>query len=503
MNFVDELKKQTSLTRTENGAIAYKSTCGGALLDLFSVAGALRSRPEDVDMKFHAAWAQNRDLATLLAFYTRDARGGLGERNVGRRMLRKIGELSPATIAANLGSIVEFGRWDDLLVFLDSDDNQLKNSVLNYIKVQLLKDIDGCGAGKPISLLAKWLPSENASSANTIRQARVIRKYLGITSKMYRKTLTKLRAYLEVVEATISANKWGDVKYSAVPSNAMNRYTDAFKKHDFARFDKYLDNVAAGKEKINASVLFPYNIIEKFHVCENYIDAHANVDVKALDAQWKALPNYVEGENNYLVMADFSGSMNGRPMDTSLGLAIYFAERNKGVFANKFMSFTNEPHLCEVRGDTIKDKIVSAVNGNSIGYNTNLEAAFNVILNTAVRTNCAQEDLPKALIIISDMEIDQFGRHRNNFSFYSEMKHRFAKKGYEIPAAIFWNVNSRKDTFLASADEVGVQFVSGQSASTFKTLMGSLGKTAEELMIATLTAERYSHVILPSKILDF
>ena len=195
--------------------------------------------------------------------------------------------------------------------------------------------------------------------------------------------------------------------------------------------------------------------------------------------------------------------MTGRPMDTSLGLAIYFAERNKGLFANKFMSFTSVPHLHTVSGETIEDKVESAVTRSTVGYDTNLEKAFEVILNAAVSAQCAQSELPEALIIISDMEINSFGHRRNNFSFYSEMKSRFAAEGYEIPKAVFWNVASRQDTFLASADEEGVSFVSGHSASTFKTLMGTLGSSAVELMLKTLGDERYSHIILPSKILDF
>ncbi len=502
MNFLDSLEKITSMKQTENGAMAYNSTLGGAVLDLFSVVGALRSRPEEVVRKFKLAWAENRDLATLIAFYGRDVRGGLGERTVGRLMLRTLGELFPKIVAVNLDAVVGFGRWDDLLVFLDNA--RLKATVLDYIKAQLIEDIDGCSVGKPISLLGKWLPSENASSSDTIRYARMIRKHLGITSKMYRKTLTKLRACLKVVEATMSDGRWKEIEYQSVPSNAMNRYMSAFGRHDYERFDKYLNDVKEGKQKINSSVLYPYDIVGKFGMSETHCYNRLSYqEVAALDAQWKALPNYIEGEHNYLVMADFSGSMTGRPMDTSLGLAIYFAERNKGLFANKFMSFTNVPHLHTVSGDTIEDKIESAVTRSTVGYDTNLEKAFEVILQSAIASHCEQSELPEALIIISDMEINSFGHRRDNFSFYSEMKSRFAAKGYEIPKAVFWNVASRQDTFLASADEKGVSFVSGHSASTFKTLMGTLGSSAVELMLKTLGDERYSHIILPSKVLDF
>ena len=243
--------------------------------------------------------------------------------------------------------------------------------------------------------------------------------------------------------------------------------------------------VRSGDVKINAATLYPYNVIETMY---------GNRDVA--EAQWKALPNYVEGDNNFLIMADVSGSMMGRPMATSVGLAIYFAERNHGAFANKFMTFTDIPRIVNVTGGDLFEKYCSVT--DHIGYSTNLEAAFDAILSTAVRTKCPQADLPKALVIISDLEIDYWGG--GSLTFTEEMRKRFAEAGYEMPKLVYWNVDSRKDTFLASKNDPNAILVSGQSASTFKNLIKGIDLSAFEIMVQTLNDPRYDCVVVPSQL---
>lgn len=284
----------------------------------------------------------------------------------------------------------------------------------------------------------------------------------------------------------MSANKWTDIDYKAVPSNAMANYGSAFARHDYDGFTRYMDAVKSGDVKINAATLYPYNVIETLH-CGN---------VNVAEAQWKALPNYVEGDNNFLIMADVSESMHGRPMNTSIGLAIYFAERNHGAFANKFMTFTDIPQIVEVTGDNLVDKHRSVI--RRVGYSTNLEAAFDAILSTAVRTHCPQADLPKALVIISDMEIDYWDG--GSLTFTEEMRKRFADAGYEMPKLVYWNVDSRKDTFLASKNDPNAMLVSGQSASTFKNLIKGIDLSAFEIMEQTLNDPRYDCVVVPSQL---
>ena len=482
MSFMDDLEIETSTTLTENGGRAL-STTGDKLLNLFAVLGALRSRPTDVIDKFDAAFRENADLATKMVFYGRDVRGGLGERAVGRLMLRELALLYPEVVVANLKNIVEFGRWDDLFVLFDTP---CENAMIEFVSKQLKSD-NICRINyKNVSLLAKWMPSINASSKNTVALAHRLAKALNMKPSMYRKLLSALRKHIDVTEVKMSANKWTDIDYKAVPSNAMANYGSAFARHDYEGFNRYMDAVKSGDTKINAATLYPYNVIEALE--------RSSRDVA--EAQWKALPNYVEGDNNFLVMADVSGSMMGRPMHTSVGLAIYFAERNHGAFANKFMTFTDVPRIVDVTGNTLLEKYRSVT--EHVGFNTNLEAAFNAILSTAVRTKCPQEDLPKALIIISDMEIDRWDG--GSLTFTEEMRKRFADAGYEMPKLVYWNVDSRKDTFLASKNDPNAILVSGQSASTFKNLIKGIDLSAFEIMEQTLNDPRYDCVVVPSQL---
>ena len=481
MSFMDDLEIETSVTLTENGGRAL-STTGDKLLNLFAVLGALRSRPTDVIDKFDAAFRENADLATKMAFYGRDVRGGLGERAVGRLMLRELALLYPEVVTANFKNIVEFGRYDDLFVLFDTP---VETAMVAFVKMRLLYDYRDMKSNQHVSLLAKWMPSINASSEHTKALAHRFVKALNTTPREYRKTLSALRKYIDVTEVKMSANKWTDIDYKAVPSNAMSNYGSAFARHDYEGFTRYMDTVKSGDVKINAATLYPYNVIETMY---------GNRDVA--EAQWKALPNYVEGDNNFLIMADVSGSMMGRPMATSVGLAIYFAERNHGAFANKFMTFTDIPRIVDVTGDNLFDKYCSVT--DHVGYNTNLEAAFDVILSTAVRTKCPQADLPKALVIISDMEIDYWGG--GSLTFTEEMRKRFADAGYEMPKLVYWNVDSRKDTFLASKNDPNTILVSGQSASTFKNLIRGIDLSAFEIMVQTLNDPRYDCVVVPSQL---
>ena len=481
MSFMNDLEIETSVTLTENGGLAL-STTGDKLLNLFAVLGALRSRPTDVVDKFKLAYRENADLATKMVFYTRDIRGGLGERTVGRFMLRELALLYPEVVTANLKNIVKFGRYDDLFVFFDTS---VETDMIEFIKKQLVLDYKCMKSYQQVSLLAKWMPSINASSEHTKALAHRFVKAFKTTPREYRKTLSTLRKYIDVTEVKMSANKWTDIDYKTVPSNAMSNYGSAFARHDYEGFSRYMDAVKSGDVKINAATLYPYNVIATMY---------GNRDVA--EAQWKALPNYVEGDNNFLIMADVSDSMLGRPMATSVGLAIYFAERNHGAFANKFMTFTDTPRIVDVTGNTLLEKYRSVT--ERVGYNTNLEAAFDAILSTAVRTHCPQADLPKALVIISDLEIDYWDG--GSLTFTEEMHKRFADAGYEMPKLVYWNVDSRKDTFLASKNDPNTILVSGQSASTFKNLIKGIDFSAYEIMVETLNDPRYDCVVVPSQL---
>ena len=488
MNFANAARLNSSTKNTENGAMAY-STLGNTLTDFFAQAGSLRPRTEqEIRTKFAEAFNSDALVATKLLFYTGNIRGGLGERRTFRICLGWLAENHPDIVIKNIEAIPHFNRWDSLFVLIGT---KAEADMWKFIAQQLNADMAAVAASKskpqPISLLAKWMPTETASSKGTKALARQAMTKLGLTPRAYRKVLSALRKHLKVVETSMSAQEWYDIQYPAVPSYAMKNYRNAFAKHDPDGFSAYKQSLAKGETKINASTLYPYDLVSKY--THGGYDGNRAMADDIIEAQWKALPNYVNGENNILIMADVSGSMYGRPMDTSVGLATYFAQRNKGAYHNLYMSFTDQPHFIELReGATLAD-CVRQLYKTDVGYNTNLEAAFHHILAHAIANHVSNDEMPKALVVVSDMEIDRYIRYRG-LDFVETMKRKFVSCGYTMPKLICWNVEARNDTFLSKSPDVIC--VSGQSASTFRELCGNLeGKTTWDIMMETLGNKMY------------
>ena len=298
-----------------------------------------------------------------------------------------------------------------------------------------------------------------------------------------------MRKQIGIVEALMSAGRWDEIRYSAVPSRAMMIYRNAFMKHDADRFGAFVQKAAGGEDTIHSATLFPYDIVEK--VMDMDWRRIRITEDETLEAQWRQLPDYVEARTNALVIADTSGSMYGRPMATSVGLAVYFAERNTGPYHNMFMSFSGTSRIQMLKGETLAQKIRS-IDMNDWANNTNLQAAFQHILEIAVQNHVAQEDMPKSLIVISDMEIDYCGDR--NWTFYENMSLKFRKFGYQIPNIIFWNVASRHDIFHADRNRTGVQLVSGQSAAVFRQVMQCVELNPVEAMEKIIGSERYEAI---------
>ncbi len=486
--FVSALKQESNYTLTENGAVALKST-NSALVDLFGQIGAMRKRPDaDIESAFSKAFAEDKLLATKMAFYARNIRGGLGERRTPRIIFKFLAKLYPDIMKKNIQFIPLFGRYDDLYEFVGTP---VEGDMWKLFKEQWNLDIENMRKGNPISLLAKWAKSVNTSSQESNRLGKLTAKNLGLSEKEYRKTLSALRRYLDVTEVKMSHNQWSDINYAGVPSRAMSIYRNAFRKHDEDRFNAYIESVSKGEAKINSSTLFPYDILEKMGL-STWHGIYLTIDYydKVLEEQWKALPNYIEGEHNVLIMADTSESMEGRPLATSVGLAIYFAERNHGVFKDVLMTFSSRPSFVQLKGNTLYEKIKCIP---AIVENTNLEAAFKLILDTAIKNNLTAEDMPKSLVVISDMEFDSATNDYSgqNWTFYESMRQMYVDSGYEIPNVIFWNVDSRHDNFQVTSEYRGVQLASGQSPSVFKSILNNIGKTPYEAMLSVLNDPMY------------
>lgn len=487
MNFADAARTNGSFTRTENGAVAL-NTSGDALLDLFGTIGSLREANEDrITRLFADAYKEDPLFATKIAFYGRDVRGGLGERRAFRILIRYMAEYHAEALRPNLDLIGVYGRYDDLYELIGTP---LEDDMWAAMKKQFEEDLQNLNDDKAISLLAKWIKTADASSEKTRKLGILTAQKLGYPVYNFKRIVRTMRKKIGVIESLMSAGRWDEIEYSAVPSRAMMIYRNAFQKHDEDRYNAFVNKAVNGEEKINSATLYPYDLIEKIWNMSCY-GANKVKDDKTVEAQWRQLPNYVEEGTNALVIADTSGSMHGRPMATSVGLAIYFAERNKGAYHNMWMSFSTNPHIHVLKGETLAQKIGS-IDMNDWDGNTDLKAAFNRVLDIAEKNDVSPDEMPKSLIVISDMEIDYCGN--KEWTFYDKMSAKFRKAGYEIPNIIFWNVNSRHDIFHADSKRKGVQLCSGQSAAVFKQMMACVGMTPVEAMAKTINSERYEPI---------
>lgn len=484
MNFIEAMKDEQSWVETTNGMTA-RNTSGNALVDLFGCIGSLRNRSdEDVIKKFSVAYSEDALLAIKMVFYCRDIRGGLGERRIPRVIFSWMAENRTNEMSKNMHLIPEFGRWDDMYIFVGTP---LESKMWEIMRQQFVLDVKAMKDGKPISLLAKWAKSVNTHSKESVMLGRKTATAIGLDYRKYQKLLSKMRKYISVTEVSMSSNKWQDIKYENVPSKAMTNYRSAFARHDNEGFTKYIESVSKGDAKINSSTLYPYDIVEKLMYNRN------PKETKVLEEQWKSLPNYVD-DSNILIMADVSGSMYGRPMATAVGLAIYFAERNTGCFHDHFMTFSYKPKLVKLCGETLSEKIRNAMSAEW-NMNTNIERAFNLVLMTALNNNLPQSEMPKSIVIITDMNFD--GQHdAQRWDFYSSIKKKFEDAGYTIPNIVFWNANAFNDIYHGKTDYEGMQFYSGQSVSVFKNVIGCIGKTPYEAMVEVLSDERYKCVTI-------
>ena len=486
--FLDGLKNDTNLTLTENGAVTHKSTMS-AVYDLFALGSAYRQRSDnDVLTLFSAAFEEDRDLALKCLFYIRDVRGGQGERRFFRLCFHWLAIRYPEIARKNLEYLSEYGRYDDM--WYSTFGTPLEKDTLKFIKDLLTLDIS-C---KAPSLLAKWLPSENASSVTTKRYARVIKNYLGMTSKQYRKTLSYLREKINIVERLMSLGEWDKIEFDKIPSKAGIKYKNAFARRDMIA-KKYETFAKSENTKVNAKTLYPYEVVEKAERCWSY--SMDNVDRLIVNKYWANLADYFNGKTfNGMVMADTSGSMtwgsSPRPIDIAVSLALYCADKAQGPFHGNFITFESNPHFMETKGHDFVDKVRNIYRA-PWGGSTDVEAAFNLMLNTAIRHKCSSDEIPKNLIIVSDMEFNSCVTSSRYGTPNATLMERIAAKwsaaGYTMPKLIFWNVNARNDNIPMKAKD-GITFVSGASPVIFEMIMS--GKTSIDLMLDKLLSDRYA-----------
>ena len=513
MTFMNDLEKQLNNEKqlTENGAVGYR-TSGKELLDLNFAVSSMRNWDENEICKAYIkAYYENPLLAVKWLFYLRDIRGnGMGERRAFRICFKWLVENHFDNVMALVELIPEYGRYDDWMCLLDSKAGEVASV---QIKKQLETDICNMEQGREISLLAKWLPSCNASSSQTKLYAKNICKMLGFKESEYRKTLSALRAYLNVVEVKMSAREWSAINYSSLPSRANLLYGNAFLRNDEERRREFLSKLSSGEEKINASTLFPSDIVHKYYGASERYSWRTKLSVsnETLEGLWAALPDYVGQDSSTLVVRDGSGSMQTEVGNTSVtalnvstALAIYFAEHLKGQFYNKFITFSSRPEMIDMSNATsLRDKL-EICDAHADCSNTNLKAVFDLILSTAISNNLEQNELPKNILIVSDMEFDSMmGIYSRWGSFNQEgsstktllesIATEYQAHGYILPRLIFWNVCSRTNTIPLQENEAGVALVSGFNPAVYNMVLSN-ELDPYKCLLAQINSERYAAI---------
>ena len=399
MDFAEWIREQATKTYTENGAAA-RNTTGDARLDLFATIGSLRrADPERIELLFAEAYQADPLFALKILFYARDIREGLGERRVFRILLQYLAEYHPQAVIANLDLIGVFGRFDDWYCLIGTG---VEDEMWSAMKQQLEADLKNFQEGKSVSLLAKWIKTADSKNTETRKLGILTAQKLGYPVYNFKRIVRSLRKYIGVLEVKMSERKWEEIVYPEVSGRAMMIYRNAFRKHDEKRFNQYLAKALDGKEKIHAETLYPYDLVEKVLYGRQWN--------QVLEAQWRQLPD-----------------------------AIYFAERNRGAYHNLFMTFSQKPEFVSLRGETLLQKI-KYVERTEWGMNTNLQAAFERVLETAMDHDVPPEEMPKALIVVSDMEID---RCRTDFADIQNKKECGGNRQWQNHYLRNWAANTK------------------------------------------------------------
>ena len=509
--FLNGLTDATNYTYTENGAITHKTT-KSALLDMFAMGGAMRNRSdEDVMLMFRKAFAENEVYALKCLFYLRDVRGGQGERRFFRVCIKDLAINHTEAARRNIKHIAEYGRWDDLYALVDTP---LEAEMFSFMKEQLALDVE-C---KTPSLLAKWLKSENTSSRESRRLGNKTRIAFGMNHKQYRKTLAVLRERINILERLMSENRWDEIEFDKIPSRAGMIYKNAFARHDLERVQSeknvvsYADFAKDKDTKVNAKALYPYECVAealKIFRTGSYwnmreLPALDDTNRLMVNKYWENLTDYFNGTTfNGIAVVDTSGSMvrndAAAPINVAISLGLYCTERAQGPFAGHYISFASRPQLIKTEGVDFVDKVQRIYKTNLVD-DTNIEATFDLMLNTAIQNRCSQDDLPQNVIIISDMEFNGAtggGWHRHSNTIFNTsnaetllegIAKKWAAHGYEMPHLIFWNVDGRQNN-IPMLGNGRISYVSGMSPTIFETIMS--GKTGYDLMMDKLNTERY------------
>ena len=494
-----------NLTMTANGAKAYK-TSGSKLVDINFAIGELRSASEEnIIKKFRDAFEENPEFALKWLFWLRDVREGSGERKAFRVILKDLSKNGLSKFVDNMVPYLGFyGRYDDMWELLDTPS---KSAVLRFTAKQLKEDLANRKAGKSISLISKWIPSGNASSKVSAKYNKQIRDYLKWTPSQMQHTLAILRKYIDVVERKMSSDNWQAIDYEKVPSKASKLYTKAFMKHDKDRYTAYLEGLKTGKAKVNASVLNPCEIVHKVYESTSWYGRNEDT-ITLMEAMWKNLPDRVQGEGDTICVLDTSGSMSSTVdsktrmtcKEVAESLAIYFAERCSGVFQNKIITFSHSPRYMDLTGcDSLESKLKYIQKYSEIS-DTNIESTFDLLLNTAIQGRLTQDELPKRVLILSDMGFNDASEYTPNETLFQTINQKWNKAGYEMPILIFWNIQGElrwgygsKAIPVSYNEDFPCLLVSGYNTASLNMVLKSQESPLEGIL-SVINTERYEPI---------
>ena len=498
--------------RTENGALSYATT-GSARVDFFfkTVRGLSSESLHDFLTK---SWNESPLDTLKLIFHLRDCRGGKGERQLVYDSFQWLMKNHPEDLRINLEHIPFYGSFKDWLQFLGTlEEDQM---VTAFCK-QLQEDKDKLSSADPkvknsITLAAKWAPTEGCSHDTKHDAARKFAKSLKVKKVDYRRQyLAPIRAHLKLVESAMCTGQWDQIDFSRVPSCALKRYKKAFAKHSPELYTAFLEKVKTGQAKMNVGRLHPHEILKPYleHCSSGNSSGgiHCQLD-PTVEAQWIAFVDQTRkrwGEKNLgnsLAIVDVSGSMNGLPITVSVSLGVLIAQLNTGVFKNKWLTFSQSPTLEELRGNSMHE-MINGMMTPAWHMNTNLQAAFDLILTTAKMYKVPQEQMVSCLYILSDMAFDEatskhhsyYGEPKPEKTNFEEIERKYREAGYVRPKIVFWNLRAGSTVeFPVMADVPNCALVSGFSSDLLDLFLDNEPLTAFQIVRKAIDNPRYDRI---------
>ncbi len=444
--------------------------------------------------------------AFVLAFQTRDVRGGKGERELFYKMMKV---LEPHLTAELLQLIPEYGSWHDVFELMHR--GICVDALRKMTRKQLRKDMQDMQAGRSISLCAKWMPREGSKYNDVARIMANVKTEDKKSTQRYklmamRSNVSLLNKYLKTTEINMCNGTWSAIDPAKVPGRNLKIHRKAFlnerlkslaerfaledRRACAAHFKEHIAKALKGEVTLKgANVVFPHEITKKI--------THTEGDERSLlEEQWRAIRQKTEeagGLRRTVVLSDVSGSMSGVPMDVSIALGILISEVNAETFKNYVMTFHEKPSWVNLSGcKTLQEKVATLQNA-PWGGSTNFEGAFKLILQRLVESKVPVEEAPQDLLVLTDMGFNQ----ASNGKFHIQnIKGEWAKAGYVPPRIIIWNLRAAFKEYHAKADEEGVVTLSGWSPSILKVLQeGKLDMSNPwKTLRAVLDDERYDPV---------